>query len=390
MHILHICPSFVHPDRRLSGVSKAAFDLAEAMAKQGHQVDFVAPLVELKKSYAMPKAGFETIGGRLRLHYCTDARYSRFGTTTGNLGAIMAPLLVRCDIVHVHAFLSPWTHKACQLAKAARKAYVIQPHGKLSAGMLANRARMKKAYLRLFGQSLLRQASAVSVLAQPIADFVRDWDPKIPVWVCPNGLDPKSFQGEMVLKRPIEEPYLLYLGMLDPRKRLDILIDAFALLKQSPDLSPDFQSVKLALVGGDDYAFKKELELRIQQLGLSDEIVMPGHVAGDDKFRWLSHAEAFCLSSDGEGLSIAMIEALASGLPCLLSKGCNASIVAEQEAGLVLDSTPKEWEKAMRQAISDPILKAHRSKNAIRLFEENYTLQSVAERMLGKYEAILQ
>ncbi len=381
LQILHVCPVYSHQSYRAAGVSKAAFDLAYGLAEEGHEVRFVCPLVELDGRFDRPPEA-SWCDGRLKIYYVTQAKNTRFGTSHHGISAALKPHLGWAQVAHIHAFFSPWVDRAIACCRASGLSYVIQPHGKLSPEMLASRGGAKSFYLKVRGAKMLRDAGSVVLLADPIAESVREWDSKIVTRVCPNGLDSEEY-SKVIAPSPLDGPYILYFGMLDPRKRLDLLIDAFAVA------SPEIPQMRLALVGGDHYGKKKELVDRIKSHKLNGRVVMPGHVSGDEKLRWLQHAELFVLSSEAEGLSIAMLEALASGVPCLLSVGCNAPEVEEVGAGQTVTMDTESWALAMANWSQDEERCKAASLAAKKLFEDRYTIRGVAKTMSSFYREAL-
>lgn len=119
-------------------------------------------------------------------------------------------------------------------------------------------------------------------------------------------------------KMPAEHPWLtdhscqivLGVGRLHRQKDFPTLIRAFAIARKERDL-------RLAILGGGSE--RKMLETLCQQLGVQDDVFMPGFV--DNPFIWMSRASLFVLSSAWEGFALVLVEALASGCP-VISTDC--------------------------------------------------------------------
>jgi glycosyltransferase involved in cell wall biosynthesis len=347
--------------------------MAVELARRGNHVTAVSPLFDGVHRFPAP-AETSFRDGRLKLVHVPEARNTRFGASGHGLRRALEPLLPGADVLHLHAFLSPWADLACTLARRAGVPYVIQDHGKLTPSMVNNRRLAKTAYLKLRGLSLLRDAAFVVPSAPNLARAVERLDPRIRCEVCSNGFDPADFEGAPA-EPPIEPPYVLYLGWLDPRKNLDLLLRAFAALGR---LS---RTWRLALVGPDAYGQQSSLRPLIDELGIADRVVMPGMKKGREKLAWLRHAGLFVLPSAGEGLSAAMIEALACGLPCLLSPGCNFPEIEDFGAGEVVETSPERWAEAMGKWLGDAPARAEAGRNARRLFQERHTLSVTGARM---------
>lgn len=150
----------------------------------------------------------------------------------------------------------------------------------------------------------------------------------------------------------------LFMGRIHPKKGCDLLIEAFA------EVMAQRLEWQLVIAGPDQVGWRKELNDRAIQLGLSSRITWIGMVTGTPKWGALRAAQAFVLPSHQENFGIAVAEALAVGLPVLISnkvniwreiKGDGAGIVAEDD----LQGTckllqaflgmPEEKSQAMRQ-----------------------------------------
>ena len=127
---------------------------------------------------------------------------------------------------------------------------------------------------------------------------------------------------------------LLFLGRLHVKKGCDLLIEAFARVAAAdPDLH-------LVMAGPDQAGWQAELERRAAALGVADRISWTGMLTGDLKWGAFHAAEAFVLPSHQENFGIAVAEALACGLPVLISNKVNIwREIAEDGAGLVAEDT---------------------------------------------------
>lgn len=378
MRIAVLSPVYCHPDWRGSGVGRASMDLSQALAERGNPIDLVCPLVDAEHRFDAP-VECRLLDGRITLHPVPQARSGRFGTTGHGVASVLDPILERADVLHIHGFFSGMTDVAARRARDAGVPYVIQPHGKLAPAFLSNRAMPKMLYLKWRGLAHLQHAAAVIPLAKQIARHIETLGPGITTEVCPNGLDPTELDGP-VPPRPLDDPYLLFFGWLDPRKNVDLLIRAFA--RAGDGLS----GWKLALVGPDGYGHEKVLRGLVSDLDLVDRVVFPGMARDEAKLAWLKNAGLFLLPSKGEGLSLAMLEALACSVPCLLSPGCNYTEIEEAaggEAGQTIELTDAAWSDAMAAWASDEARRTKAAANARQLFERFHTLSAVGERLEG-------
>jgi glycosyltransferase involved in cell wall biosynthesis len=108
----------------------------------------------------------------------------------------------------------------------------------------------------------------------------------------------------------------LFLGRLHPKKGCDILLEAFARTQSR-------ESIALILAGPDQIGWETELRRRVERLNLSDRVVFTGMLEGEMKQGAFAAADAFVLPSHQENFGIAVVEALAAGVPVLISSRVN-------------------------------------------------------------------
>ena len=133
----------------------------------------------------------------------------------------------------------------------------------------------------------------------------------------------------------LPERFVLYQGTLQPRKNVETLVRAYALLRRQG--SDDHQ---LVLAGPRGWQYEPIFELT-RQLGLEDSVTFPGFVPDDDLPLWYSSATVFAFPSRYEGFGLPLLEAMACGAPVVSS---NASSLPEVvgEAGLLVDPSDVE------------------------------------------------
>lgn len=125
-----------------------------------------------------------------------------------------------------------------------------------------------------------------------------------------------------------KDKLIINIGRLEPQKNQLMLIDTFKIFH---DKHPEY---KLVIYG--EGSFRKELQDRINLLGLEDCVFLPGNVK--DIFNRLIHAEFFVLSSNYEGMPNALIEAMGLGLPVISTKVSGATdLIKDGVNGILID-----------------------------------------------------
>ena len=145
----------------------------------------------------------------------------------------------------------------------------------------------------------------------------------------------------------------------------------------------------LLVVGPDDGA-RGAMESILEQTGVLDRTVFTGMLLGDHKRAAFQCAELFVQPSYTEGFSNSVLEALAAGLPVVISEQCNFPEVAEHGAGFVVPLNDASVGEAIGELLSDVRLGARMGRNGRRLVDERYTWQAAAASMAACYRTLLR
>lgn len=171
---------------------------------------------------------------------------------------------------------------------------------------------------------------------------------------------------------------LLFLSRIHIKKGCDLLIEAFA------QVASQDASLHLVMAGPDQTGWRSELESRAAALGIADRITWPGMLSGDLKWGAFFNAEAFVLPSHQENFGIAVAEALACGIPVLISNKVNIwREIAEDNAGLVADDTVSGIVQLLQgwEALS-PSARMEMGRRARLCFEKRFEIGIAAQNLL--------
>ncbi len=216
------------------------------------------------------------------------------------------------------------------------------PHTHVEEGFTSDEATKRKTSrnitravcLNSFGSTLVVVSETIRTIA------LKEWFlGSKQIKLIPNGVDASVFlprlEGKASLyKDCANEVVIGTAARLRPEKRLDRLLEAFALLIDHPDLKN--KAIRLVVAG--DGPERNSLLKLSHALGLAEKVEFLGF--RDDLFSVLPNIDIFCLSSDTEQMPIALIEAMACGLPCVCTDvGDVKKIASEENQNLI---TPKD------------------------------------------------
>jgi glycosyltransferase involved in cell wall biosynthesis len=180
--------------------------------------------------------------------------------------------------------------------------------------------------------------------------------------------------------------YLLFLSRIHPKKGCDLLVEAFVgIAAGSPDLD-------LVIAGPDQVGLVAELKARAEALGIGARVHFPGMLKGDVKTGAFRGADAFVLTSHQENFGIVVAEAMACGIPVLISDKVNIwrEVVADG-AGMVEPDT-LEGAKALlaRFAVLGGEERAAMGARARESFLERFHVERAAEALMALIEQRLE
>lgn len=176
---------------------------------------------------------------------------------------------------------------------------------------------------------------------------------------------------------------LLFLGRIHVKKGCDLLVEAFA------ESAKRDASLHLVMAGPDQTGWQAELQKRCAALGIAERVTWPGMVGGDLKWGALRAADAFILPSHHENFGIAVAEAMACGVPVLISDKVNIwREIEEDGAGLVAPDTLEgatEMIEGWREQTAAE-MDVWRAK-ARASFERRFEISRAAEALIQKLRA---
>ena len=292
------------------------------------------------------------------------------------------------DVIHTHGI---WMLTSAAVANltASGVPSVVSPHGMLDSWAL-NTSRLKKHIARtLFEERHLSQATCLHALN--VAEFaaIRDFGLTNPIAVIPNGIDfPLSLAPTDHDSPPWDEHWvnegrvLLFLGRLHPKKNIDGLLRAIAMIRCHNALG----DWRLAIAGWSQGDHDTVLRNLVRELNLDDRVTFIGPLYGAEKAAAYRHATAFVLPSHSEGLPMAVLEAWTYGLPVAMTLACNIpegfAAGAASEIGTAPIDIANSLGNFMALSCTDLELMGDRGLN---LVKENFTWPAVADRLIDVY-----
>lgn len=235
----------------------------------------------------------------------------------------------------------------------------------------------------LFAKPLVRflwhHAAAVIPNSAGLTELAKKTDPRQTMQTIENGVDTEAFRPDPS-KRVSEAVVFLSTSRLTPRKGIHHLIEAFAIA-----IEKTVKPIELHLIGEGEQ--RDVLEKRAKELGIAEKVKFIGRVPHERLDAYYQRSHAFVLPSKNEGMSNAALEALASGLPLIVSgTGGMAEFVTDGANGLFVDPENAESFASALVRIADNSDEALRFGAESRARAEKRSWSAVA----GKFRTALE
>jgi glycosyltransferase involved in cell wall biosynthesis len=182
-------------------------------------------------------------------------------------------------------------------------------------------------------------------------------------------------------KYGLPEKYILYLGTLQPRKNIPVLIEAYNLVKNK------LGNAKLVIAGGKGHNFDKNIEKGIKKYALDKDVLMPGFVDEEDKAALMKSADVFVFPSFYEGFGIPVLEAMSVGTPVIASDIPPHKEIAEKAALFFNPNNFQELAKKLTSLVGDENLKQELIINGLEKVKK-FSWQKTAGKMVGIFKSL--
>lgn len=377
MNVLHIMPSI---SRVFGGPTEAMLGYAAAALEAGISTTVAAPMA----------SAADTAAFRARLD--PAAELLTFATVGPGPLAISGPMLREVrrrrpawDVAHVHGLFNLVSTLGSRTARRERLPLVIRPFGTLSRfTMTHRRSLVKRIYFELLERRNVAGAGAVHFTSDAERDEAA-WH-GVPLEGRGYVIPPPSLIDARPLPRAGPRgDRVLFLSRLHPKKGIELLVDAW------PAVMASRPAATLTIAGEGEAAYTDGLRARVMQSSPAPgEISFPGFVHGGAKSALLASAGVFVLPSQHENFGVAVVEAIAAGVPVVVSEGVQlAPWVREHGLGYVVERTPEALAAAIVRALGDDVLRARCEAHGAELVARSFSARSVGAMLRTMYEDVV-
>ena len=301
------------------------------------------------------------------------------------------------DLLHIHAIFSYPSTVAMAIARLRNIPYIVRPIGQLCEWSLEQSARKKQIYLNLIEYANLNHSQALHFTSQQEQQETSKLGLLTPSFILPHGLSLTSSSAvqeeeflasarqrlRQTLNLPEDEPIILFMSRVHPKKGLDYLIPALGQLTD--------HSFTFVIAGSGDPEYEANIDELLLCTGMRKRTHRCGFASGEMKQLLLQGADIFALTSHSENFGIAVLEALAAGLPVLVTPGVAlASVVEQHQLGYVSELDVDAIAQAIQHCLTHSEAAKQMGDRARQLIREQYTWDRIASNLIEAYTAILK
>ncbi|MGE0040485.1 MAG: glycosyltransferase [Vicinamibacterales bacterium] len=373
MTVLHAVAYFA-PAFAYGGPVRSLLRLCHALAAQGVSQQIFTTTADGRASLPAAPEGRDCDG--LTVRYFPRAAF----LGGHGLGRALAEAAARADVVHVHGLWNATVWAAARAARARGVRYVLSPRGMLQPAALAHDRFRKQCSWLLNDRRVVSGAAGLHATSADEAQALQRYAPAAHIEMIPNGVDvpDTGFSPPWPGIGPGPgTPYVVLLGRLHPIKRVDLAIAAHRLLRRR------WPEARLVIAGPDETGLRAPFEAAgataaagVDWLGLIDET---------RRRAVLAHARALVMCSDSESFGMSAAEAMAAGVPVVVTRTCPWPGVEDEGAGAFVDQRPDAIADALDRLLADPEQACAAGQRGQAWMRRDFDWTRVAARMAAFY-----
>ena len=366
MRVAHVIAGIDDP---AAGTTYAVTRLCETLGRRGLDIELhtLAPLSN------------ESANGYRQIAYPRSAVPAKLGLS-GAMRVGLREAAAGVHIIHNHGLWMMPNVYAGAAAQRAGRPFVCSVHGTL-APVALRRSRWKKSIFGLVAQRA--SLAAVSCFhATSVAEYgdIRRLGFPQPICVVPFGIDvppPTHRQGG-------DRRTLLFLGRVDPIKQVDVLLMAWRAVENA------FPEWDLVICGPDNGGHLPAMQRLAQDLGTA-RVSFVGPKYGGEKDKLLDSCDLFVLPSFSENFGFVVAEALAHGMPAIMTRAAPWDGLERHRCGWWIDIGSEALEACLRQALfAEPETLAEMGQRGREWMSRDFSWVRVGEMMDQTYQWLMQ
>lgn len=265
--------------------------------------------------------------------------------------------------------------------------YMVTPHGMLYPVVFQKKYFKKNIYYHIFSKKNLSLANMIRYTSKDELEkchtYLKLTNEAIVVPNCMN-MDaftdlPRDMQFRKKYAISKDKKVLLFLGRISWKKGLDILIKAYA------DIARKRDDVLLVIAGPDGEKYEKFVKDWVAKEGIENKVLFTGLVTGGDKIDLYCDSDIFILPSYSENFGMSIVEAMACGLPVIVSDQVGISKeIQDAGSGIIIRNNTEELARSVHYLLDNKNICTDMGKKGKSLVKERFSPELVAGQMIAK------
>ena len=385
MKILHVIPSLAARD---GGPTKVTLEMCRALNRRGHEASIYTTNADGRGCLDVPLRRGIDVGGVEVVYFPING--GNYYKVSMAMRQALRENIPRFDVVHAHALYQFPSTAAAWHARRSGVPYVVQPHGCLDPYLYRRRVLRKRLYELVIERRNLAAAAAVHFASAEEMRLAQSLGLPLRGMVVPPGVEfedgaaADSHTADTLWPELAGKTVLLFLSRINFKKGLDILAQAFGQIQRA---RPD---TRLAIAGPDTDGYAAQVRGFLAAAGVLPATLFTGMLLGREKAAILRRASLFLLPSYSENFGVAVVEAMAAGLPVVISDRVNIwQEIAAARAGIAVEAAAGEVAKAALGLLNDPALAAAMGERGRRLARSQFSWFAAGDRLVQLYESTI-
>ncbi len=369
MKILHFILGKANPDRA-NGVNQVIYGLCKYMAVAGHEVRVIGLSTNMSKAYETVSRGYFDV-----------LVYNKF---FGKCFQDLKKQAQDVDIVHLHGVWQHYNIFFAKYLKSINKPYLVTIHSGLTEDRIKqSRYWFKLLYHSLFQKKIFNVADGLHAITREEVSDISKFTSNRNIFTVPNGVDLETLPAGEQKKESSGKINFGYLGRFGQEKNILGLVNAINQLPKSY-----LEKIQCHLIG----PLGKEADVvrsEVKKLGIEGQICFQGGLYGQEKFNFLRGLDFYLHPSYSDVVSIAVMEAMALGLPCVVTRTSQVSYYYDSGAFLMVEPVVSDIRRGLMEMIDRRASWNEMSISAIKLVQETFNWKASAGKMLCEYQKII-
>jgi glycosyltransferase involved in cell wall biosynthesis len=373
MRVLHVAPSIA---RSYGGPTESLAGYVAAAASQNIEAHVVAPSASEDEQARLGAAGAATVT-------TFPSRGSGAFVQSPQLGKWVRDNAAGFDVVHTHGLFNSISTLSARAAIERGAAVIIRPFGTLSRYTFTHRrSRLKRVWFTAFERANLARARGIHFTTATERDEARwhnlDLDRKAFVVPPPCTLNARARNaGAATSDRA------LFVGRLNPVKNLEMLIEAWREVVRA------LPAARLEIAGSGDEAYEQKLRGLVQRTGLNQSVHFSGFLSPETRDEALANTSVFVLPSFHENFGVAALEAVAAGVPVVVSPHVQLSSFIEANSLGLVAADAQALAKAIIRVMTTESIQRRAATHGAAIAMSSYSVDTVGAQLAEMYRAVM-